>query len=103
MKDQFVYNLPECWAGVANIFEALGSPIRQKILLVFEREEELTIKDIADVFPYSRTSIQFHLGVLEKAGLLLRRKEGREVLFHVNKSPLLKALEQVSHYVKEEV
>ena len=33
--------------------------------------------------PFSRQAVSKHLVVLERAGLLSRRKQGREVLYHV--------------------
>lgn len=103
MITKYLTELPTGWERVAKIFEAMGSPIRQRILLVFEAGEELTIKQIADLFPFSRTTTLFHLNVLEKAGLLLRRRDGREVYFRLNKAPLLDALQRVNKYAMEEV
>ncbi|RYY73518.1 MAG: ArsR family transcriptional regulator [Gammaproteobacteria bacterium] len=103
MKTDYLNEIPLAWEGVARIFEALGSPIRQRLLLIFEVDEELTIKQIADLFSFSRTTTLFHLKVLENANLLLRRREGREVYLRLNKEPLLDALQRVQKYTTEEV
>jgi DNA-binding transcriptional ArsR family regulator len=103
MKTDYLEQLPATWEGVAKVFEALGSPIRQRLLLVFEDGEELTIKQIADLFSFSRTTTLFHLKVLERAGLLQRRRAGREVYLRLNKEPLLDALQRVHRYTTEEV
>ncbi|HWV16627.1 MAG TPA: metalloregulator ArsR/SmtB family transcription factor [Cellvibrio sp.] len=103
MKTDYIQQLPPHWETAAKVFEALGSPVRQRILLLFEEGEELTIKQIADLYSFSRTSILFHLKALEQANLLLRRREGREVYLRLNKEPLLDALSRVQKYVTEEV
>ena len=48
----------------------MGDTTRQRILLLFEPGEELSIKDIAAMFDYGRSTIVHHLAVLEKAGVL---------------------------------
>jgi DNA-binding transcriptional ArsR family regulator len=103
MKTDYLESLPPHWEDAARIFEALGSPIRQKILLVFDADEALNIKQIAELFPFSRTTTIFHLNVLEQAGLLSRRSIGREVFYQLNKEPLIDALARVLKYAQEEV
>lgn len=103
MKIDYIHELPPHWEGAAKVFEALGSPIRQRLLLMFEAGEELTIKQIADLYSFSRTTTLFHLKTLEQANLLLRRRKGREVYLRLNKEPLLDALQRVQKYAMEEV
>ena len=102
MRSQYVTELPEHWLKRAEVLHALGDATRQRILLLFEPEEELSIKSIADLFPFSRTNIAHHIGVLEKAGVLSRQKRGRDVLLRIEKGVLIDALENVLIYVKTE-
>lgn len=92
--------LPNHWANTAEVLHALGDATRQRILLLFEPEEELSVKVIAELFPFSRTNMAHHIAVLEKAGLLLRTKRGRDVYLRLNKDVLTHALESVLSYVK---
>jgi DNA-binding transcriptional ArsR family regulator len=103
MKKQYVNELPSHWLNTAEVLHALGDTTRQRILLLFERGEELNIQAIADLFPYSRTNITHHIMVLEKAGILDRYKSGRNVFLKLNKHILLDALENVLTYIKTEV
>jgi hypothetical protein len=41
MKTDFTQELPGDWLPIARVFAALGDPWRQKILLLFEENEEL--------------------------------------------------------------
>jgi len=103
MRTQYLQKLPEHWLNTAEVLHALGDATRQRILLLFEPEEELSIKAIADLFPYSRTNMTHHITVLEGAGILTRSKSGRDVFLRLNKEVLIKALESVLTYVKTEV
>lgn len=102
MKRQYAAEMPDSWIRRADVLHALGDATRQRILLLFEPGEELSIKSIADLFPYSRTNIAHHIGVLEKAGVLSRRKSGRDVMLKIEKDVLIDALENVLIYVKTE-
>ncbi len=76
------------------MFKALADPTRRAIL------DELTDKDGQTLFEIcarlamkhglspSRQAISQHLDVLEEAGLLSSRREGRYKFHHVNTSPL---------------
>ncbi|MDL2316941.1 metalloregulator ArsR/SmtB family transcription factor [Desulfovibrio sp. OttesenSCG-928-A18] len=102
MRTEFIGTLPEDWKPAAEVFAALGDTLRQKILLLFEPQEELSIKDIAEVFPLSRTAIVHHLGVLERAGIVQSRREGKAALYSLRVQPVLEALEALRGYIFEE-
>lgn len=101
MNNEYADSIPADWERFAAVFSALGDGYRQRILLFFEPDERLTIKQIADVLPLSRTATLHHVRVLQAAGLLERRKEGREVFLTVNKALLLEALEATARYAQE--
>ena len=103
MRKQYVHEFPNHWLNTAEVLHALGDTTRQRILLLFEPEEELNIKAIADLFPYSRTNMTHHISVLERAGILTRAKSGRDVFLRLNKKILTDALESVLTYIKTEV
>lgn len=103
MRKQFADGLPQHWQNMANILHALGDSTRQQILLLFEPDEKLTIKNIADLFPLSRTSIAHHIAVLEKVGLLSRQKSGRDVYLELHKELLIDTLRNILVYVETEV
>ena len=103
MRKEYLDELPAHWQNMAEILHALGDATRQRILLLFEPEEELMIKTIVDLFPFSRTAIAHHIAVLEKAGLLFRRKAGRDVFLRLNKVLLVDTLRNILIYVETEV
>ena len=102
MKTDYLRNIPEAWANTARIFTALGDEHRQRILLLFEPGERLTISDIVGVSPLSRTAVNHHLKVLRESGLLLSEKIGKEVYLWVNTSLLLDTFDLVATYVRQQ-
>jgi DNA-binding GntR family transcriptional regulator len=57
MRNAYADSIPADWEQFAAVFSALGDSYRQRILLFFEPGERLTIKQIADVLPLSRTAV----------------------------------------------
>ncbi len=103
MRTDHVSHLPPLWEVYSGVFRALGDPLRQRILLLFDRNERLTIKQIVDVFSASRTNVVHHLGVLEAAGVLRREKVGKEVQLWIDKAHLLEAIRKVAGLVAKRV
>jgi ArsR family transcriptional regulator len=84
MNKDYSRAIPDKWGEMALVFEALGNEHRQRILLTFEKNEELSIKDIETVSTLERTSVVYHLKVLEKAKVLLPKKVGKFVYYKIN-------------------
>jgi DNA-binding transcriptional ArsR family regulator len=71
------------------IFAALAHWSRRQILLaVVFRGGEMTAGDIADRFHHSWPTTSRHLRVLEDAGLLAHRREGRVRIYRVDRKKL---------------
>ena len=102
MKTQYRTSLPQHWQPVAAIFAALGDETRQRILLLFEAGEELSIKDIVSQFVLGRSTVVHHLAILEKAGILVVRRAGKLALYSVRPGIILGALENLRLYIEEE-
>lgn len=59
------------------IFAALADPTRRDIYERLGENEELTVSDLATGCPMSAPAVTKHLRVLEEAGLIARRVDGR--------------------------
>jgi DNA-binding transcriptional ArsR family regulator len=57
-------------------FGALADPTRRHILARLERGEK-TLSELAEPLPMTLMAVQKHVAVLEDAGLVATRKEGR--------------------------
>jgi len=91
------------WAKRSRVFTALGDEHRQRILLMFERGEELTIKDIVDASPLSRTAVTHHVRMLREAEVLTAEKRGKAVFLRPNPRRVLEALNAVREYIRKEL
>ena len=103
MRTTYLAALPDHWQPIAAVFAAMGDATRQRILLLFEPGEELSIKDIAAAFDFGRSTIVHHLAVLEKAGILSVRREGRQALYSVCHNIVLDSLEKLRLFIEEDV
>jgi DNA-binding transcriptional ArsR family regulator len=79
------------------VFHALADGTRRRIL---ERiaDESLTVSEIARPFRISLAAVSKHLQVLERAGLVHRRREGTAYWLSLNAEALLRADEWLAHY-----
>ncbi|CAG0968011.1 Transcriptional repressor SmtB [Burkholderiales bacterium] len=100
MRSTYTRALPRAWQPVASVFTALGDPHRQRILLMFERGERLSIGEIVAASTLSRTAVAHHLRVLREAGVLRSEKVGREVWYWPDPSPVRAALDAVEGYLR---
>ena len=77
-----------------SVFGALSDATRRAILEELARGER-TVGELAHPFDISRPAISKHLRVLEEAGLLERRKEGRTHHCQLRPEPLGEAAEWI--------
>ena len=61
---------------------------------------EATASSLADQVPFTRQAVSKHLVVLEEAGLIGRRKQGREVLFRVDADRLDQATQAMAEVAR---
>ncbi|MFT5585443.1 MAG: DNA-binding transcriptional ArsR family regulator [Cognaticolwellia sp.] len=64
-------------AALSATFHALADPSRRRILALLRESEALRVSDIAAVFEMSLNGVSKHLKILEAAGLVTRRIQGR--------------------------
>ena len=70
------------------VFKALADPTRRFLLdLLFDRDGR-TLTELESELSMTRFGVMKHLKVLEAAGLVATRKEGREKLHFLNPVPI---------------
>ena len=79
------------------VFHALSDSTRRAILARLSVGDAL-VTEIAEPFDMSLPAISKHLGVLEKAGLLQRHKDGRIRRCELNAAPLETASNWIRFY-----
>jgi DNA-binding transcriptional ArsR family regulator len=90
---------------VADVFDALGAPARRAIMDVLSAREDQTLFEIVNRLlvdhqvELTRQAISQHLQVLEEAGLVRSRRDGRYRFHTLELDPLRDA---VSRWLDEE-
>ena len=70
------------------VFKALADPTRRGLLdELFERDGQ-TLSELEGRLPMTRFGVMKHLRVLEQAGLVVARRQGREKLHFLNPVPI---------------
>lgn len=101
MKREYTRALPDQWFSIASVFVALGDPHRQRIVLLFDKNERLNVGQIVEVATITRSAVSHHLKILKTAGVLQSEKVGKEVYFWINKPFVEHVLQDVLDYVRE--
>ena len=87
--------LPEDLAElIARRFRALGDPLRVRMLDLL-RDQELSVRSLADQLGAGQQNVSKHLAVLVDAGMLARRKQGNHVYYRIADEGVFALCEQV--------
>src|SRR5437899_11724378 len=74
--------------GVDAVFRALADSTRRSLLDELFREDGQTLSALEEHFSMTRFGVMKHLRVLEEAGLVVTRRQGREKLHYLNPMPI---------------
>jgi DNA-binding transcriptional ArsR family regulator len=79
------------------LFSALADPTRRDILVRLA-EGDAPVTKLAEPLPISLPAVSRHLRVLESAGLVARRKDGRVHRISLAAEPMVDALEWMAFF-----
>ena len=79
------------------VFGALADPTRRAILARLT-DGDATVAELASPFSMTQPAISRHLKVLERAGLISRRRRATANLSHLEAAPLRDATEWLARY-----
>ncbi len=74
--------------AVAEVFAALGDPVRQRLVETLADGGAASATVLAAPLDVSRQAVDKHLRVLDRAGLVGQQRHGREVLWSVRRIEL---------------
>src|SRR5689334_17375368 len=100
MRPSYAKAIPRPWRSTARLFVALGDAHRQRILLMFDRDEALTVGQIVAASTLSRSAVAHHLKVLREAGVLRAEKIGKEVWYRTDPARVKAGLSAVLEYLE---
>jgi uncharacterized protein YndB with AHSA1/START domain/DNA-binding transcriptional ArsR family regulator len=69
-------------------FKALADPTRRSLLDELLKKDGQTLTELEERLPMTRFGVMKHLRLLEKAGLVVTRRSGREKLHYLNAVPI---------------
>jgi ArsR family transcriptional regulator len=99
MRASYVKAMPKNWQRTAEVFMALGEEHRQRILLMFDPGEKLSVGAIVAASTLSRSAVAYHLTVMREAGVLRAERAGRETLYSPDPLAVRVALDAVRDYL----
>ena len=73
---------------IDDVFKALADPTRRRLLDELFEEDGQTLSALEQRLPMTRFGVAKHLKVLEGAGLVTTRRQGREKLHFLNPVPI---------------
>lgn len=79
---------------------ALGDKIRMKMITLLEEHGELTLTDFSNKLDIVNAVALYHLDILKNSNLILRRNEGRRVLYWLNSNQFSKAIEEIHKIIR---
>jgi DNA-binding transcriptional ArsR family regulator len=73
-----------------DVIAAIADPSRRRILDALRERDGQSVGELTDrLAPLGRHAVLKHVGVLERAGLIVSRKEGRVRRCHLNAVPIV--------------
>ncbi|WP_223066695.1 ArsR/SmtB family transcription factor [Paenibacillus caui] len=92
----------EKFKEVSAVFQALGDPNRQKIILLLMQFDRLTVNGITDhLNDLSRPAISHHLKIMRLAGLIDFKKLGKEKFYYLRIDNSLHQVKQLIQIIEE--
>lgn len=79
-------------ARLSRTFAALADPTRRAILARLQREEAVSVSELARPFAIKLPAVMKHLDVLDAAGLISRSKQGRTVTVRLSPESMQEAM-----------
>jgi DNA-binding transcriptional ArsR family regulator len=87
---------------IAERFRVIGEPARIRILEAL-MDGEATVGELVETLGATQQNVSKHLGILTRAGLLGRRKQGIYVYYRITDSSVMALCEQVCGSVQREL
>ena len=83
------------------LWSAIADPSRRRVLDLLVSNGEVSASWLAGRVPISRQAVSKHLIALAEAGLVSRRKQGKEVLYQVDADRLDQATRAMTDLAKQ--
>ncbi|MEH0936176.1 ArsR/SmtB family transcription factor [Micromonospora psammae] len=79
--------------------KALGSPTRQRIMMLFARGAEMSVGEVAERIGISQATASQQLMLLRRGGVVTPRRDGKTVFYRADRDGALAALADLRSYL----
>ncbi|PZG02060.1 ArsR/SmtB family transcription factor [Micromonospora deserti] len=90
-------------AGLApptqEFLKALGSPTRQRIMMLFAQGAELSVGEVAERVGISQATASQQLTLLRRGRVVTSRRDGKTVYYRADRAGVLAALADLQSYL----
>ncbi|MFC8124802.1 ArsR/SmtB family transcription factor [Streptomyces sp. NPDC057302] len=86
-------------AATADFLKALASETRQRVIQQFTGGIELTVGEVAERCRLKPSTASEHLSLLRRGGLVLSRKEGKQVFYRADGASMAERLDALKDYL----
>ncbi|MFD4342634.1 ArsR/SmtB family transcription factor [Streptomyces anulatus] len=85
--------------ATADFLKALASETRQRVMFQFAGGVELTVGEVAERCGLKASTASEHLSLLRRGGLVVARKEGRQVFYRADGAAMAERLTSLQGYL----
>ncbi|MFG3702255.1 ArsR/SmtB family transcription factor [Micromonospora sp. NPDC047620] len=82
-----------------DFLKALGSPTRQRIMLLFARGAEMSVGEVAERIGISQATASQQLTLLRRGGAVTSRRDGKTVFYRADRDGARAALADLHSYL----
>ena len=79
--------------------KALGSPTRQRIMMLFARGAEMSVGEVAERAGISQATAWPQLTLLRRGGVVTSRRDGKTVFYRADRDGAIAALTDLESYL----
>jgi len=83
---------------MAEIFKALGDPVRLRLFQLLANRDELCVCHLTDALNLPQSTVSRHLGILRHAGLVATRRGGKWIHYRLTDSVAGKLAALISEF-----
>lgn len=83
------------------IFNALGNPVRQRIMLLLSDDVSKNVTQLAKQTGLTRPTVSYHIKILKNAGLLAVKRQGVNYHYTPHYATPLKALREFVSFLEQ--
>ncbi|GAB3178016.1 DNA-binding transcriptional ArsR family regulator [Micromonospora palomenae] len=92
--------LPGLALDTQEFLKALGSPTRQRIMLLFAGGAELSVGEVAERAGISQATASQQLTLLRRGRMVTSRRDGKTVYYRADRDGAVAALAELQSYLK---